>query len=88
MYTRPHLTCFFFPLLFCLLYVIPYWSGVMIILEHKDGMYLLATHRLASFQGFITHVIFLRVYLWSMLCYDYYVLLFSMVILLRGPLPV
>lgn len=59
----------------------------MIILENKDGMYLVAAPRLAWFQGFIACVIFLYVYLWSMLCYDYYVLLFGMVILLRSPLP-
>lgn len=85
-------SCFFsflfFSLLFCLLHVIPYWSGVIIILEHKDDMYLVAAPRLAWFQGFIACVIFLYVHVRSMLCYDYYyVLLFGMVILLRSPLP-
>lgn len=88
MYTRPCFLFLFFSLLFCLLHVIPYWSGVIIILEKKDGMYLVAAPRLAWFQGFIACVTFLYVHLWSMLCYDYYyVLLFGMVILLRSPLP-
>lgn len=43
----------------------------MIILENKGGMYPVVTHRLAWFQGFIAHVIFLSVYLWTMLCYDF-----------------
>jgi hypothetical protein len=55
MYTRPPLSCFFF-LLFCLLLVIPYWSGVMIILGNNDGMDLLAPHHFAWFQSFIARL--------------------------------
>lgn len=58
MYTRPCFLLLFFSLPFCLLHIIPYWSGVMIILENKDGMYLVAAPRLAWFQGFIACVIF------------------------------
>lgn len=62
MYTRP---CFLFPffsLLFCLLHVIPHWSGVIIILENKDGMYLVAARRFHclcyfSICSFVVHAL-------------------------------